>query len=97
MTEFYGYERPDRSVGVRNHLLVIAPIDCSFEPARRIADQVENAVAVTQHHGCGVNEMVVNTLIGVGCNPNDAGVLLLGLGCESLTSEILADGIVKTG
>jgi altronate dehydratase large subunit len=97
MTEFYGYERPDRSVGVRNHLLVIAPIDCSFEPARRITDQVENAVAVTQHHGCGVNEMVVNTLIGVGCNPNVAGVLLLGLGCETLTSEILADGIVKTG
>lgn len=41
MTEFYGFERPDGSVGVRNHLLVLAPIDCSFEPARRIASQVE--------------------------------------------------------
>jgi altronate dehydratase large subunit len=97
MTEFYGYERPDRSVGVRNHLLVIAPIDCSYEPASRIADKVEGAVAVTQHHGCGVNEMVVNTLIGVGRNPNTSGVLLVGLGCETLTSEILAEGIVKSG
>lgn len=97
MTEFYGYERPDRSVGVRNHLLVLAPIDCSFEPAKRIAAQIEGAVAVTQHHGCGLDEMVANTLIGVGCNPNVAGVLLVGLGCETLTSEVLAEGIEATG
>jgi len=97
MTEFYGYERPDGSVGVRNLLLVLAPIDCSFEPAKRIAAQVEGAVAVTQRHGCGLDEMVANTLIGVGCNPNVAGVLLVGLGCETLTSEFLAEGIEKTG
>ncbi len=97
MTEFYGYQRPDGSVGVRNHLLVMAPIDCSYEPARRIAEQVEGAVAVTQHHGCGLDEMVANTLIGVGCNPNVAGVLLVGLGCETLTSEVLAEGIEPTG
>jgi len=97
MTEFYGYERPDGSVGVRNHLLVMAPIDCSSEPARRIAAQVEGAVAVTQHHGCELDEMVANTLIGVGCNPNVAGVLLVGLGCETLTSEVLAEGMEPTG
>lgn len=97
MTEFYGYERPDGSVGVRNHLLVLAPIDCSFEPAKRIASQIEGAAAVTQHHGCGLDEMVANTLIGVGCNPNVAGILLVGLGCETLTSEFLAQGIEPTG
>lgn len=97
MRTFEGYERQDGSVGVRNHLLVIAPIDCSFEPAKRIADQIDGAVAVTQHHGCEFNEMVASTLIGIGCNPNVAGVLLLGLGCESLTSEILAEGIRRTG
>lgn len=84
-------------MGVRNHLLVIAPTDCSIEPAKRIASQVEGAVAVTQHHGCGFDEMIANTLIGVGCNPNVAGILLVGLGCETLTSEILAEGIVPTG
>jgi altronate dehydratase large subunit len=97
VTEFQGFERPDGSVGVRNHLLVIAPIDCSFEPAKRIAAQVEGAVAVTQYHGCGADEMVVNNLVGVGGNPNVAGVLLVGLGCETLTSEMLADGIRPTG
>ncbi|MGQ9679840.1 MAG: UxaA family hydrolase [Candidatus Bathyarchaeia archaeon] len=97
MTQFYGFERQDRSVGVRNHLLVIAPIDCSMEPAKRIAAQVEGAVAITQYSGCGVNEMVLNNLVGIGCNPNVAGVLLVGLGCETLTTELVAEGIAPTG
>jgi altronate dehydratase large subunit len=70
MTEFYGYERADGRIGVRNHLLVIAPIDCSFEPARQVANQVEGAVAITQYHGCGNDPMVINTLVGAGKNPN---------------------------
>lgn len=97
MTEFYGFERPDGSVGVRNHLLVLAPIDCSFEPARRIASQVEGAVAVTQYHGCGFNGMVFNNLLGVALNPNVAGVLIVGLGCESLTPEALAERMEPAG
>jgi altronate dehydratase large subunit len=97
MTEFQGYERPDGSVGVRNHLLVLAPMDCSVEPARKIAAQVEGAVAVTQHHGCRNDPMVANALIGSGRNPNVAGVLLVGLGCESITCEVVAEGIRPTG
>jgi altronate dehydratase large subunit len=97
MTEFYGYERPDGSVGVRNHLLVLTPMDCSIEPARKIAAQVEGAVAVTQHHGCRNDPMIANALIGTGKNPNIAGVLLVGLGCESITCEIVAEGIKPTG
>lgn len=97
MTEFYGYKRQDGSVGVRNYLLVLTPMDCSYEPARKIADQVEGAVAVTQHHGCGYDEMVANVLIGTGRNPNVAGVLLVGLGCETISSESIAEGIRPTG
>ena len=97
MTEFYGYGRPDGSVGVRNHLLVLTPMDCSYEPAKKMAAQVEGAVAVTQHHGCGYDEMVANTLIGAGRNPNVYGVLLVGLGCETITVDILAEGIEPSG
>jgi len=97
MTEFYGFKRPDGGVGVRNHLLVLAPIDCSYEPAKRIAAQVEGAVAVTQHHGCRLDEMIANTLVGIGRNPNVAGVLLVGLGCETLTCEVLAEGMEPSG
>ncbi|MDP6458952.1 MAG: UxaA family hydrolase [Candidatus Bathyarchaeota archaeon] len=97
MTEFYGYGREDGSVGIRNHLLVLTPMDCSIEPARKIAAQVEGAIAVTQHHGCGSDSMIENALIGTGKNPNVAGVLLVGLGCESITCEIIAKGIKSTG
>jgi len=95
--EFYGYERPDGSVGVRNHLLVLAPIDCSFEPAKRIAHQVEGAVAVTQHYGCGLDWMVAHNLIGIASNPNVAAVLIVGLGCETLNADIIEEGLKPTG
>lgn len=97
MTEFYGYERPDGTIGVRNHLLVIAPIDCSFEPAKQAASRVEGAVAVTQYHGCRADEMLINGLVGTGRNPNVAGILLFGLGCEVLTNDILMDHLKPTG
>jgi altronate dehydratase large subunit len=97
LTMFYGYERPDGSVGVRNHLLVIAPIDCSYEPAKKIADQVEGAVAVTQTYGCGADDMLIHNLVGTALNPNVAGVLIVGLGCETLTGELLKERIEPSG
>ena len=97
MTVFYGYGRPDGSVGVRNHLLVLATIDCSYETAKKIASQVEGAVAVTQYHGCDLNQMLARNLVGICENPNVAGVLLVGLGCESLTPEVLAEQISSQG
>ena len=97
MTEFMGYERPDGQVGIRNHLLVIAPIDCSYEPAKKIAEQVEGSVAVTQTYGCGNDSMLVHNLAGTALNPNVAGVLIVGLGCETLTGEILMDLIEPSG
>jgi len=96
LTEFYGFLRPDGSVGVRSHLLVLATIDCSYEPAKRIAAQVEGAVAVTQHHGCGIDEMVLNALVGTCRNSNVAGVLLVGLGCESLNPDVITERIGST-
>ena len=97
MTQFYGYERPDGKIGVRNHLLVIAPIDCSYEPAKKIAEQVEDAVAITQTYGCGNDSMLVHNLAGTALNPNVAGVLIVGLGCETLTGEILMEKIKPSG
>ena len=97
MTQFMGYQRPDKSVGVRNHLLVLAPIDCSFEPAKKIAAQVDGVVAVTQYHGCGADPVIVNNLVGTAMNPNVAAVLVLGLGCETLTVDMVADGVKPSG
>ena len=97
MTQFTGYQRPDGYIGVRNHLLVLAPIDCSFEPAKKIAAQVDGAVAITQYHGCGNDPVLAHNLIGTGLNPNVAAVLIVGLGCETLTADIIVEGIRPSG
>jgi altronate dehydratase large subunit len=92
-----GYRRPDGGVGVRNHLIVLAPIDCSYEPAKKIAAQVEGAIAVTQYHGCGKDPVLVHNLVGTGLNPNVAAILVIGLGCETLTVDTIAEGIKPSG
>ena len=76
--KFQGYARPDGSVGIRNLILVMAVADCSEPVARMIAEDVEGAIPITQHYGCIPGEMVANTLIGVGENPNVGAILVVG-------------------
>lgn len=74
---------------------------CANDTARRIASQVAGAVAVTHQHGCaqlGVDSARTQlTLVGVGRNPNVAAVLVVGLGCETVRPEVLAEEIAKSG
>ena len=99
MKTFMGYERPDGSVGVRNHILVMATMECSWEPAKKIAGLVEGTVVVGHSYGCRAeeNSQVINNLVAIGQHPNVAAVLVVGLGCEHLTADLLADGISKSG
>ena len=96
---FQGYERADGSVGVRNHILVMAVSQCIEPVAQMIARGVEGAVPVTQHGMClkEGNETVLNTLIGVGHNPNVAAVLLVGMGCESMSAPVVGSAIAESG
>ncbi len=95
--KFHGYERPGGSVGVRNILLVMAVADCSEPVARMIAEGTKGAFAITQHYGCIPGQMVANTLIGVGENPNVAAVLLVGMGCEGMPAHALGKMIKRSG
>lgn len=96
-----GYVRPDGKVGIRNHILVIPSSVCASEVAMRIASHVEGAVAIPNQHGCcqiGADlELTTKTLIGLGKNPNVAAVLVVGLGCEGVPTEKVAEEIAKTG
>jgi altronate dehydratase large subunit len=95
--KFHGYERPGGSVGVRNILLVMAVADCSEPVARMIAEGTRGAFAITQHYGCIPGQMIANTLIGVGENPNVAAVLLVGMGCEGMPAHALGKMIKRSG
>ncbi|MFP3485286.1 MAG: UxaA family hydrolase [Vulcanisaeta sp.] len=96
-----GYVRPDGRVGIRNHLLVLSTVICSGFVARRIADQVQGAVAIENPFGCGQLEpdleITRRTLVNTAKNPNVGGVLVVGLGCEQIQADDLVREIEKTG
>ena len=96
-----GYRRADGRWGIRNHLLVIPTSVCAGETASRIAAQVPGAVAIPHQHGCcQVGEdykQTVRTLVGFGTNPNVGAVLVVGLGCEGIQPQVVAEEIAASG
>jgi len=91
---FEGHERPDGSVGVRDRVLVLPSVICSHMVADRIAERVNGAVSAPHDHGCAQigsdNEQTERTFLGVAQNPNVAGTLVVGLGCEHVQSDAVA-------
>jgi altronate dehydratase large subunit len=96
-----GYVRSDGKVGIRNHLLVMSTVICSSFVARRIANQVQGAVAIENPFGCGQLEpdleITRRTLVNTAKNPNVGGVLVVGLGCEQIQADDLVREIEKIG
>ncbi len=99
--KFLGYRRENGGVGVRNLIAIIPSVFCSSKVAQRIAQNVPGTVHFSHPVGCGQVgddlEITAKTLIGVGRNPNFAGVVVVGLGCERFTPRELYDGIAPTG
>lgn len=99
--EFWGYRRPDGSVGVRNHVAIIPSVYCANHVVGQIAAQVAGTVAILHQVGCsqvGADfELSAITLGNIGRNSNIAAVLVVGLGCEKFRALELADRIAKSG
>ncbi|MRG84923.1 UxaA family hydrolase [Salinibacillus xinjiangensis] len=97
---FMGYRRENGKVGVRNLIAVIPSVFCSAKVAERIAYQVPGTVPFRHPVGCSQVgedlEITAKTLIQIGKNPNFAGVVVVGLGCERFSPYELADGIAPT-
>lgn len=100
-TTIRGYARENGTFGIRNHLLVIPCSVCASEVASRVAHSQELAVAIPHQHGCcqmGEDfRQTVRTLIGFGINPNVGAALVIGLGCEGIQAQQVADEIRKSG
>ncbi|NLY50499.1 MAG: UxaA family hydrolase [Firmicutes bacterium] len=99
--EVQGDVRPWGGIGIRNHVLIMPSVVCAAEVATRIAAAVPGTVAVPHQHGCGQIgadfEQTKRTLVGYGANPNVAGVLVVGLGCEKVAGETVAAEIAARG
>jgi len=51
MTEFLGYVRPDGSVGIRNHVLLLSGTLYANKLCERVADSVPGAIAISHPLG----------------------------------------------
>ena len=95
-----GYARPDGSIGFRNHIAILSSVSCANDVSLRLGRMYPNAIVLTHRQGCGQlgsdKDQAARTLAGLGKNPNIAGVLVVGMGCESITAEYLAEEISKT-
>lgn len=99
--KFWGYRRENGAAGIRNHIAIIPSVFCSAKVAQRIAQNIPGAIPFAHPVGCSQVgedlEITAKTLIGIGRNPNFAGVVVVGLGCERFTPYELAEGIAPTG
>lgn len=103
--EFWGYYRPDGSVGVRNHVLIL--------PATRNVNYICHRIAlavpgVTTFYTTGEygrtgsdRKRLARFLTGIARNPNVANVLLIGMphgyGYPEFQTDALAAEIAKSG
>ena len=96
---FWGYKRENGRIGVRNHVLILPVDDLSNAAAEAVANNIKGTIAIPHPYGrlqFGADlELHFRTLIGTGCNPNVAAVVVICI--EDGWAKKVADGIKATG
>ncbi len=96
---FMGYRRDNGRVGIRNHVIILPLDDLSNSACEAVANNVKGTLAIRHPYGrlqFGEDlELHFRTLIGAGCNPNVAAVVVIGI--EPVWTKRIVDGIAKTG
>ena len=91
--QFWGYRRSQGRPGIRNHVLILPTCACGSESSRIVASQVRGAVNIVFNTGCSDvaanTEMSQKVLTGFALNPNVYGVVIIGLGCETVGHDKL--------
>ncbi|MFW3617099.1 UxaA family hydrolase [Billgrantia antri] len=97
--KFLGYRRENGRVGVRNHVIVLPVDDISNAAAEAVANNIKGTLALPHPYGrlqFGADlDLHFRTLIGTGCNPNVAAVIVIGI--EPGWTNKVVDGIKATG
>ena len=101
MDYFLGYNREKGRAGVRNNVLVAPSVCCSLRTAQMIKEELPEVLVIDNHYGCAQievdTERTMVTLSGLAKNPNVAKVLVISLGCETLSSSGLVKRIRESG
>ena len=97
--KFLGYRRENGRVGVRNHVIILPLDDLSNAACEAVANNVKGTLALPHAYGrlqFGEDlDLHFRTLIGTGCNPNVAAVIVIGI--EPQWTDRIVQGIAKTG
>jgi altronate dehydratase large subunit len=101
MNEFYGYERADGSIGIRNIVPIIATAPYANDTVKRAAEIVDDAIPITHPLGrCQTKPDVFQTyrtLLGYGTHPNTYGAVVVAHAGEIVDGDELAAEIAETG
>src|SRR3954467_14063762 len=96
---FFGYKRQNGRVGVRNHVIILPVDDLSNAAAEAVANNIKGTMAIPHPYGrlqFGADlDLHFRTLIGTGCNPNVAAVVVICI--EDGWAKKVADAIAATG
>ena len=91
--------RENGRVGVRNHVIILPVDDISNAAAEAVASNIKGTMALPHPYGrlqFGADlDLHFRTLIGTGCNPNVAAVVVIGI--EDGWTQKVVDGIASTG
>ncbi|WP_142848129.1 UxaA family hydrolase [Telmatospirillum sp. J64-1] len=97
--KFQGWRRENGRVGIRNHVVILPLDDLSNAACEAVANNIKGCIALPHHYGrlqFGEDlELHFRTLIGTGCNPNVAAVIVIGI--EPGWTNVVVEGIRKTG
>jgi len=98
-SSFWGYKRENGRIGVRNHVLILPVDDLSNAAAQAVENNVKGTLAIPHPYGrlqFGADlDLHFKTLIGAGCNPNVAAVVVICI--EDTWAKKVADGIRASG
>lgn len=98
-TKFFGYRRENGRVGIRNHVVILPLDDLSNAACEAVANNVKGVLAIPHAYGrlqFGEDlDLHFRTLIGAGCNPNVAAVVVIGI--EPVWTSKIVEGIAATG
>ena len=97
--KFLGYRRENGRVGIRNHVIILPLDDLSNAACEAVANNIKGTLAIPHPYGrlqFGADlDLHFRTLIGTGCNPNVAAVIVIGI--EPGWTGKVVEGIAKTG
>jgi altronate dehydratase len=92
-----GFDHGNRGLGVRDHQLILPSVVCSTRVSSRIAKEI-GAITFAHQHGCGFigNDVgrITDYFAALANHPNVSSTLVVGLGCETIQGNELADKLI---